>query len=376
MNIGIDIRPLMSPIRTGVAEYTFELLKALFEIDKHSQYYLYYNSYRPVSLNLPGATNANVNIISTHFPNKLLNASLLCLKRPCLNKLVPHPLDIWFSPNLHFTALSKDIVQILTVHDLTFRFFPEFFTSKQRLVKAEKAIHRANLILVPSWNTKRDIIKFYNSDPNKIQVIYPGLSSHIKPSGAEQKTIVKNKFNLPERFFLFVGAYEPRKNLLSLLQAFEKVHAENTDPVHLVIAGAPGWKNKLVFDYIQRSNFKDKIHCLGYVTEREKTVLYELAETFIYPSHYEGFGFPVLEAMALGTPVITSHRSSLTEIAGNSTTLVNPLDPNDLALAMKTLLNSKELRDRQRKNGQAAALEFTWEKSAENFLSALKSSTE
>jgi glycosyltransferase involved in cell wall biosynthesis len=372
MNIGIDIRPLMSPIRTGVAEYTFELLKALFELDQTNQYYLYYNSYTKVSPCLPDFKNAKVEVIQTKIPNKLLNASLLCFNRPRLDKLIPHPLDIWFSPNIHFTALSKNIRQILTIHDLSFEFFPEFFTSKQKLVSAKGAVKRANVILTPSFNTKRDIINFYKTNPEKIKVIYPGLSSKIKPTTPEQKTIVKNKFNLPEKFLLFIGAYEPRKNLLGLLQSFEKVYASETLPIHLVIAGAPGWKNEKVFDYIKNSPVKEKIHCLGYVTETEKTVLYELAEIFVYPSHYEGFGFPVLEAMALGTPVITSNRSSLPEITGSSASLINPLDPSDLTESIRTLLNTKELRDWQQKKGLELAQQFSWKRSAENFLATLQ----
>ncbi|HLC69893.1 MAG TPA: glycosyltransferase family 1 protein [Patescibacteria group bacterium] len=375
MQIGVDIRPLMSPLRTGVAEYTFELLKALFAIDKTNHYYLYYNSYHKTYPCLPDFNGAKVDIMHTRFPNKLLNASLLCFNRPRLDKLIPYPLDAWFSPNLHFTALSKNIPQILTIHDLSFEFFPEFFTTKQRLINSRRAIKRANLILAPSFNTKRDIINFYKTNEAKVEVIYPGLSSEIFPTTPEQKTVVKNKFNLPERFLLFVGAYEPRKNLLCLLEAFEKVYNKETLPIHLVIAGAPGWKNEKIFEYIKNSGIREKIHCLGYVTTTEKTVLYELAELFVFPSHYEGFGFPVLEAMALGTPVITSNHSSLPEITGKSAYLINPLNPNDLSRAIQTLLNSKELRDWQQKNGHVAVKQFSWKKSAEQFLSALEKLT-
>jgi glycosyltransferase involved in cell wall biosynthesis len=417
MKIGVDIRPLMTAPRTGVGEYTFELLNSIFQIDRVNQYFLFYNSGKDVSANIPNWQYENVKIINTRFPNKIFNASIKLFGWPKLDKIVANrchcersetkrsnpptkkitssqmdprndSLGIWFSPNLNFTAISKKAKLILTVHDLSFEFFPEFSTGKQfwwhKIVSPKKQCRRADLILTPSENTKRDIVNYYNIAPEKIKVIYPGIKNIAETIighpelvsgsyGAPQKMLkqvqhdIKNKYNLPDDYILFLGAIEPRKNIIGLIEAFEKSNTNAT----LIIAGAPGWKNKKIFERAKNSKNSERIKFLGFVPDEDKSALYAGAKIFVYPSFYEGFGFPILEAMQTGTPVIASNRSSLPEIGGSAVYLIDPNRPKQIAFAINELMNNQKLREWHIEKGRQQAQKFNWKNSAKEWLETI-----
>ena len=351
MLIGIDIRPLMHPVRTGVGEYIYELLDALFKIDKQNQYFLFYNSSGDVLKNLPKWEQENVHYAGFKYPNKLFNLALLIFKQPKLDRLIlkkikqynnvtikqSDNLDYWFSPNINFTAISKKCRQILTIHDLSFEYFPDCFSLKRRLwhkiLNPKKAYQRADMILTPSENTKRDVIGEYKISEDKIKVIYPGLSEKFRANSSEPIENLKKKYNLPDKFILFLGTLEPRKNIIGLIEAFNASELR-TIGYELVIAGAKGWKFKPIMDLIAKS---DKVRYIGYVDMADKQGLYVLAGIFAYPSLYEGFGFPVLEAMFAGAPVITSNRSSLPEVVRDCAYLVNPNNVDDIAQGLLKL---------------------------------------
>lgn len=377
MNIGIDIRPLMTGARTGVGEYTFELLNAIFQADKTNRYFLFYNSYSDVSQNIPRWTQDNVKYIYTRWPNKLFN-SLVMLGIIKLDRLIARkinaPLDYFFAPNINYISLSKQVKFILTIHDLSYEFFPEFYTPKTRLwhriIGPKKLCRRSDRILVPSENTKLDIVNHFHISPEKISVIYPGLSSTFVLPDANQIFDLRKKYNLPEKFILFLGTIEPRKNIIGIIEAFEKFCESSTAPCNLIIAGASGWKNQSIYKRAQNSPAKNKIQFIGYVTLAEKPALYASAALFVYPSFYEGFGFPVLEAMASGVSVITSNRSSLPEIGGAVNTLVNPNNIVDLATAMLQKLQDTKT-DTTIGNARLISEKFNWNESAKKFLDLL-----
>jgi len=380
MNIAIDIRPLMAGARTGVGEYTVELINALLKIDSTNQYFLYYNSARAIEKNLPIWSAPNVKIIATKYPNKLFNFFLKIFKFPRLDKLIAKKakikkVDVFISPNLGFVALQKNTRHILTIHDLSFEFFPEFFTLKQRfwhkLTSPRALCKRAHLIITPSENTKRDLIDYYNLSPEKIAVIYPALSPDFTPATPEQISNIKKKYNLPEKFFLFLGTIEPRKNIIALIDAYEKIFSSLSFPYQLIIAGAQGWKNNKILIRAKNSPLKDKIKIIGYVAAADKPALYASANIFVYPSFYEGFGFPVLEAIASGVPVITSNRSSVPEITGSAAYLINPLNPLEISGAIKILTTDSALRTIQIQKQLTATKNFSWEKSARQLLALL-----
>lgn len=373
MNIGIDIRPLMTKNRTGVGEYTFELLNALFKIDQTNKYWLFYNSYHDIEANIPRWTQANVRYLHTRWPNKLFNAAQKFLNYPKLDKIFPEKLDYFLSFNLNFTSLSLNTKFILTIHDLSFIFFPEYFSPKQRIwhriISPEKQCRRADIILAPSKNTKRDLIKFFHLPTEKIKVIYPGLSSLFSASITQDRlTAVKKKYNLPDNFILFLGTIEPRKNVLGIIKSFEKATHHLPADCAIVIAGDSGYQADKIKKYVDESLYKNRIKFLNYIEPTDKPPLYTLAKKFIFPSFYEGFGFPVLEAMATNTPVITSAKSSLPEITGDSAILINPNYPKKIAEAILKNFPNKNLT---KKNGPDRATQFSWEESARNLLQLL-----
>jgi len=386
MNIGIDIRCLMDKQRTGVGEYTYNLLNALFECNNtdgeidnadKNQYFLFYNSSSDVSKLIPKWGGNNIHYVGTKWPNKLLNL-LVWLKFIKLDNLVikncfkiynlKFKIDTWFSPNLNFTNLSRGVKHIQTIHDLSFEILPECFTWKRRLwhwfLNPKKQCQKADLIVVPSENTRRDIINKFQISNFKFQILRPGLSEKFKANSSQPIDVVKEKYNLPEKFILFLGTLEPRKNIKTIIEAFinSKLLASGYE---LILAGSLGWKNKKLLKLIQST---PGVKYIGYVDDKDKPALYKLCELFIFPSLYEGFGLPVLEAMACGTPVITSNRSSLPEVGGEAVCLVNPYNVEEIAEAMNNILKNKELIELMVVKLKTKAESFNWEKTAYEFL--------
>lgn len=361
MTIGIDIRSLVSTPRTGVGEYTFGLLGALFALDAQNTYILFSNTAKGKAVQ--PWQQSNVRYVATRYPNKLFHRSVLHVGWPKLDTLLGREIDVFFSPNIGFTALSKRCKQILTVHDLSFELMPETFSLKRRLwhweLNPRKQCERADMILVPSENTKRDVVEVYGISPHKVQVVYPGIERRTPTE--EEKTAVKKKYRLPETFFLFLGTIEPRKNVDALLAAL--AHTKSTTP--LVVAGAPGWLCKKTLAAITAH---PRVQHIGYVDAADKPTLYTLAHVFVYPSLYEGFGFPPLEAMAAGTPVITSNRSALPEVCRAAAYYVHPYDPMEIAHAIDEVESDEALRARLTREGVQNMVAFSWDRAARQLL--------
>lgn len=380
MNIGIDIRSLAGPVKTGVGEYTVELILNILQQDKKNNYYLFYNSFKGDVDVSPLLKAENVYCVKTSWPNKLLSGSLFLFKRPYLNKVISKNLkkeveiDLFYSPNMHFTALSPGLPHIITIHDLSFVFFKNFFSMKRRIwhrcVRVKKQCQKASLILTPSENTKNDVVKFFGVDENKVRVIQPGISTLFLKQDTISAQKIKIKYGLPEKFIFFLGTIEPRKNIDGVIDAFLLWQKKNSyaQEYKLIIAGAEGWKcSKL----LERINENQKIRYVGYISPEEKRVFYELASVFIYPSFYEGFGFPVLEAMSVGTPVITSSRSSLPEVVGNAAFMVNPHNMSEMAKGLQLLTSDYYLRNELIERGYKQSYKFSWATAAEQWCNAI-----
>lgn len=209
MNIGVDIRPLMVKNKTGIGEYTFELLSAIFKQDKNNHYYLFSNSLKNLDKILLNWQQPNIHYVHTNYPNKLLNFTL-ALGLININKLLPEKIDFWYSPNINFLSLDKQTKHILTIHDISFELFPEFYTIKQqawhKIINPKRQCQQADIIIVPSENTKRDLVKYYQIKEEKIKVIYPGTSPKFDLTEAKlkiQKTIVQKNMIFQKTLFYF-----------------------------------------------------------------------------------------------------------------------------------------------------------------------------
>ncbi len=363
MKIGFDIRCLMNKNYSGVSYYTFNLLKAIFALDKENQYLLFYNSSKKVDL--PEFNQPNVKYVGFHWPNKIFNLALNFFNEPKLDKLIGG-VDIFFAPNLHFVAWSENCKKVIAVHDLSFIRFPEFFNFKMRLwhklILGKNILGQADMITADSENTKNDLIELLKIPVGKIKVVYLGVSDEFRVLAKDDIRLenARKKYNLPEKFILYLGTLEPRKNIESIIEAYNLLSNCDYD---LVIAGGVGWKAKNIFKLAKEN---PKIKFIGYIEDRP--ALYNLASLFVYPSYYEGFGLPILEAMACGCPVIAGVNSSQGEVVGDAGLLVDPYNINEIKKAMEILLANNELRDDFIKRGLERAHEFTWEKTAKNIL--------
>ncbi len=360
MKIGIDIRALNS-IRTGIGRYLETLLPALFRYDKDSEYILFYNS-------LTGPTPAynsaggKSSLVRTYIPNRILNALWAYTAFPKFENLAGKT-DIFYSPSFQVPPLKKSR-SVLTIHDIVFYHSPELaIPSAVRHYKRRIKFYadRADVIIADSTATANDIVEFLKIDRGKIKVIYPGtipLADVTEP----ERSKIKNKLKLPDKYMLFVGCIEPRKNLARAFRAYNRSGLWKEIP--FVLAGPTGWR----FDELEKIwndlEAKDRIIRLDYVTEKELTVLYENAFFFVFPSLFEGFGLPILEAMSAGCPVLTSNVSAMPEAAGDCALLVDPINEGAIEEGMLRLYRDDAFRAELARKGKDRAALFTWEKTA------------
>ncbi len=375
MKIGIDIRCLTESQYSGISEYTHNLLKSLFLIDSKNQYFLFYNSAK--RLQVPKFNFSNITYKDFKYPNKIFNLGISLFKITAIDKMIGN-VDVFLTPSFLFTNLSSHCKKILVVHDLSFELYPEFFTLKKRLwhklIGPKKLCQQADVIIAISENTKNDLINIYGIRPEKIKVIYQGINEmFFQPINESEKQKIKEKYNLPDNYLLYLGNLEPRKNVETLIMAFAKVKDES---VKLVITGGEAWKYKKIYQLWQKSPAQKRIKFLGYVDSNDKPALYSLAKIFIYPSIYEGFGLPPLEAMSCGTPVITSFNSSLVEAVGDAGLLIDPNNSNELGVVINQLLADQNLQNLLKNKGLKHCQQFRWAKAAAEVLKIIESGIE
>lgn len=387
MNIGIDVRCLMRGRYSGIAEYTYQLLTALFAQDQVNHYWLFYNSFKPV--NLPHFSGPNVHYVGFRYSNQLLILGLKFFGWPKIDRLIakkyllytqPIKFDLWFLPNMGFISFSPEVSTILTMHDLSHEIFPEFLSAKAKmwhyLVKPQKLCQRARAVIAVSANTKHDLVNLYHVPAEKIITIPSGLSMDFGVITDQEKLLsFKQKYHLPDKFILGLGTIEPRKNWESLILAWQRAKIKYNLPHQLVLAGGRGWLNQKVFSLIKQSRFRQDIRYLGAIKPEQRPALYNLASLFVYPSWYEGFGFPPLEAMACGVPTIVANNSSLPEVVGEAALLVNADNVIEISEAINAVLSSQTVSDELRFKGLVRAKQFSWQTAAQKTLavfSALK----
>ena len=289
--------------------------------------------------------------------------------------------DVLWMPiqQLPFLADDKMTKIVVTIHDLAFKYFPQHFTLRDRLKLdffTETAVKRADKIIAVSESTRKDILKFYpKTDPEKIKVIYHGVDkkAFYRKFSSQKTKAVLDKNKLKGEYLLYVGAIQPRKNLETLIKAFESLKRGGSK-LKLVIVGEPAWKSEKTLERIRKSRFRKNIILTGKVEFADLPVVYQNAKIFVFPSLYEGFGLPVLEAWASGVPVIVANNSSLAEIGGEGVLKFENLDYKGLKNQMTTLLNDDIIRQEMINKGNEVLKNFSWEKCAKETLNFIEKS--
>lgn len=383
--IAIDIRPLMGNKVSGVEVYTHHLLKYLFKIDKKNTYILFTNASKNQHYWLPPYDPKQVIFIETKVPNKLLNLSLSLLKWPKLDQLIIKKLqklkkfthiDVFFFPDLRLSALTNKVKKVQVIHDLSFEHYPNFFSLKTqfwyKLLRPKREMALSHHIIAVSNATKKDLQVTYKIDPTKIQVIYEGVEENfVNDTSIQEQVDLYKKYHLPERYFLFLATMEPRKNMRRIIEAFHLFKDRNPhEPIKLVMAGI---KHPKIFSDVHLPKFSKDIIWPGFIEEKDKPALIKNAQAFLYPSLFEGFGLPLVEAMKCKTPIVTSNKSSMPEIVGNAGLLVNPENVDEIAQALEEILQPKLRKILKEKMGKRVGL-FNWERCAKETLEIFESS--
>jgi len=374
MRIGIDCRTILNPKlgeQAGVGHYTYYLVKSLLKHDKKNEYVLFFDwRFR----NMKEFEQKNVKV--KNFPFSQYNKFLPFAYSHMLISayLIKSGLDVFHSPisSLPLTYPKKSIV---TVHDLAIYKNPAWFPSQIFSTKllVPRSLRSADKIIAVSESTRKDLKEIFNVPAKKVKVIYEG--AQVKKILVRSKNDSLKRFKLWSKYILFIGTLTPRKNIIALLRAYKQILSwePGFSEYQLVLAGAKSFKSEEIFDEIKDLKLNKQIKYLGYITHNQKIELMKKATCFTFPSSYEGFGLPVLEAMVLGTPVITSDISSLPEVAGKAALLVNPEKEQEIAKALKKLLSDKKLQAGLTKSGLEQAKKFSWDKCAQETIKVYES---
>ncbi len=384
MRIGIDYTAAVRQ-RAGIGRYTRELVGALLHLPHSHRYILFAatGNLRPAPPHLAPCDFAPCDFAPCDFaPCDLRTVPLSDdwlariwhrLRLPIPVEAVVGRVDLFYSPDFVLPPTLPRTRTVLTVHDLSFLHYPDHFVPK--LVRylesvVPRSVARADRVLADSEATRADLIRLLGVPPEKVEVLYSGVDPRFRPEPEPgERERLRARYGVGDQpYVLSVGTLQPRKNFVRLIRAFARLRSATLRLApRLLIAGGRGWLYEEVLEEAERRG--DRVRLLGFVDDADLPALYRNARLFVFPSFYEGFGLPVLEAMACGVPVVCSSASSLPEVAGDAALLVDPHDEEGLAAAMERALADETLRAEMRARGLQQAARFTWDRAARQLLS-------
>ena len=394
MRIGIDYTSAATQ-GAGIGRYTRELMRALLAQPSPHTYSLFYAHRQRIDHSNFQRPTSNLHHLPFH--DKWLMRVWQRFQIPLPVELIVGKIDLFHSPDFTLPPTLPGVPTLLTVHDLSFVRDPDSAWPSLRafLNKAvPRSVKRATHVLADSLTTKNDLIELFGTPAGKITVLYSGVESRFAPvRDRVEIDRVCAKYQLPRPFILSVGTLQPRKNYARLIQAFAQLinephpsttrrahrerneveskdapHSAQDAELHLVITGGKGWMYESIFEQVKSLGLENRVHFPGFVDDADLPALYSAADLFAYVSLYEGFGLPLLEAMACGTPVVTSNVSSLPEVVGDVGLQVDPRDVDAITRALRTMIDDADLRSRTIAAGRDRARMFTWEKAARELL--------
>jgi glycosyltransferase involved in cell wall biosynthesis len=358
MRVAIDARKLHD---FGIGTYIRNLLRQLARIDHETEYVLLS---RQEDLDVAAQLGPNFRSVLEPSPNYSLREQIhvpwvLRREKP----------DVFHAPHYILPAGVR-CRSVVTIHDCIHLMFPQYLPNRAAYAYARAsmwaAARRSDRILTVSEASKRDILHFFNVPPEKIVVVYNAIDDHFWLSPpAEDVARVRERYQLDQRFVLYVGNIKPHKNLVRLIEAFDELRDTGFDDLKLLIIGDEISKLPALRRAVHRHKLHKHVRFLGYVSDDTLRILYRLAAVFVFPSLYEGFGLPPLEAMASGTPVVTSNESSLPEVAGDAAVLVDPYDVDSIVGGMRRVLSDPAFAAELSRRGPERAREFSWERSVQ-----------
>jgi glycosyltransferase involved in cell wall biosynthesis len=362
-HVAIDARLVYYRRESGIGQYIVHLAYLLPRVDAGRAYTILQS--RKDRIDLPDAPNArrlNLWTPSHHrFEQFALPIELSCAR-----------FDLLHSPDF-IPPFRGQYRRMITVHDLTFLRYPQYLTPESRRYYNDQITHAVSIadhILADSHATKTDLIDLLGVPPAQITVVWLAHDERFRPKAAQFTRPRLDRLGVRGTYLLFVGTFEPRKNVAGLLNAYRILLDRAGSVLQLVIAGRRGWLFDETVAQVEHLGLRERVVFLDAASDDDLLALYNGAATLILPSHYEGFGLPVLEAMACGTPVVISDRGSLPEIAGSAALVVDPDDPDALAASIERILRDPDLAAQLRQKSLARAAEFTWERCARETLAA------
>ncbi len=362
MKIAIDGRALTVKKPAGKEKFVINILKELFRIDKSHHYILYLN--QNFDKELP-----------PNFSQKIIKAPNIFWHFFVVFDLIFERPDLFFAPVSYIIPVLNFFSRnIIVIHDLcVFLSIKTGVNLKTKIIEKmflKPALRNSQKIVTVSNSTKQDVIRYFKISSQKISVIYHGSPQGTQLASNPEKILTK--YNLPNNFILFIGTLEPRKNLVRLIEAYHLLNQKSKiKNQKLVIVGKKGWFYQEIFNKVKELKLENEIIFTGYVPDEDLPYLYKAATCFVYPSLYEGFGLPPLEAMACGCPVITSNLSSLPEVVGEAAILVNPYNIDEITAALEKILTDESLRQNLKERGFKQAQKFSWQKTALKILKIL-----
>ena len=360
MLIGIDASRAALAHHTGIETYAYQLIRAMASLSQGKARLRLYAHQPPQRAPWPDGPYVETRIIP--FPRLWTHLRLAA-------EVSRHPPDVLFVP-AHVLPLYCPVPAVVTVHDLAYRHHPETYTGFQRRYldwSTRRHARVARHLIADSAATRDDLLAQYDADPAKISVVHLGRDPSLQPMLDPAATLAK--YQIEGQYILYIGTLQPRKNLLRLVEAFHAIH-DQVD-ARLVLAGEKGWLYDQIFARVQALNLNERVIFPGFVAEADKAALISGAAVYAYPSLYEGFGLPILEAMACGTPVLSSNSSSMPEVAGEAALLVDPYRTDAITAGLLRLLTDDALRADLAEKGFQQVQRFSWEKAARRTLDIL-----
>ncbi|GAA3995960.1 glycosyltransferase family 1 protein [Hymenobacter fastidiosus] len=375
MKIAVNVRFLLPGDKLeGIGRFTYETLRRLVrQHPEHTFHFLFDRAYDPRYL---FAANVVPHVLYPSARHPFLFVAWF--EGAVAAWLARHRPAVFLSPD-GFTTLSTRVPRVTVMHDLAFEHFPQDVGMLQRRYYqyfAPRFARASRVLVAVSEATKQDLIATYGIAADRIRVVYNAADNHFRPLLPTAQQDVRDRFGAGKPYFLFVGALQPRKNLVHLLRAFDAFKTRTGSPAKLLIVGRTAWKAGPMFDAYQQMQHRTAVHLTGRVTDEELVQLYAAALATVYVPYFEGFGIPIIEAQACGCPVITSDCSSMPEVAGDAALLVDPFSVGSIARGLETMHADAELRQRLIERGFRNTARFSWDQSAAALWQAVLQATD